>query len=279
MEDYVLIVGCQRSGTTLMGQVIGAHPLAVMIDEDDGLYKWTDALFGHTMETNVDTLFQNCCRSAMAKYQNPKTRFLNNGLLRNSVEIVVLKSPNLTYSYSEIPNTFPRAKIVYMFRDIRDVVSSMMAFNKVPILENQLRRILSSKDLMRMFPIEVSLLQQDDNIVKPHVKMALVAKIKMSLTRLFQGNGFDVINVRYEDLVTHPEYAIPHFLEELGMLYAAECLHHNEVFEGLGPGGTHRCRSLDNKSHGKWKYILTHQQENEIWDAIGNFMEDIGYIR
>jgi hypothetical protein len=262
-----------------MGQIIGAHPLAVMIDENDGLYNWTDTLLCHTIEANAETLFHDCCRSAMTKYQDPNTRFLKNGLLRDSVDFAVLKAPNLTYFYDRIPNVFPGAKIVYMFRDIRDVVSSMMVLNEVPILDNQLRRILLSKDLLRMFPTELSLLKHDDNTVKPYIKMALVAKIKMSLTKPFQENGLDVINVKYEDLIAHPQHVVPHVLEKIGLPDTAECLHHNEVFQGVGPGGTHRGRPLDNKSKGKWNDSLTQQQGNEIWDVVGDFMEDLGYAK
>jgi hypothetical protein len=320
MVDFILVVGCQRSGTTLMAQIIGAHPLAVMIDENDGLYNWTDALFSEAglpytwnpsvtqssplptsgpwrklvgirrmlspsrriwrrseiTQADSKTLFRNCCLSAMTKYRTPQARFSENGLLCDSIKFAVLKAPNLTYFYDQIPHAFPDAKIVYMFRDIRDVVSSMMTL-RVPILDNQLRRIFSSGDLASMFPAELSLLRRDDNIVKPHVKMALVAKIKMSLAPQFSDNGFDVINVRYEELVTQPGRAIPHILEKLDLPQAIECLHHNDVFQGVGPGGTRRGRLVDEKSKGKWKDNLTQQQSNDIWDIVGDFMETLGY--
>lgn len=38
IERVVAIVGCQRSGTTLTGQIVGAHPQAFLVDEFDGLY-------------------------------------------------------------------------------------------------------------------------------------------------------------------------------------------------------------------------------------------------
>ncbi len=278
MMEFILIVGCQRSGTTLMGQIIGAHPSAIMIDEDDGLYNWTDVLFSsHTV--NADTLLNTCYHSAATKYREPATRFRSNGSLRNTVEYAILKAPNLTYSYREIPHALPGAKIVYMFRDIRDVVSSMIALKRIPILKNQLRHILPSKDLATMFPTELSLLQQDDKKVKPHIKMALVAKIKMSFIQLFRDNGSHVINVRYEDLIGHPEYVIPLVLKKLGMPYAEECLHHHEVYRGVGPGGTQRGRPIDEESKGKWKERLRQEQENEIWDFVGDFMENMGYTR
>ncbi len=32
---YVIIAGCQRSGTTLTGHIIGAHPNAILIDDNE----------------------------------------------------------------------------------------------------------------------------------------------------------------------------------------------------------------------------------------------------
>ena len=273
--DYVIVVGSQRSGTTLMGQIIGSHPSGVMIDETDRLYDWTNAHLGSATNKITSILFYRCCKLAMTKYSDPSSRFHENGLLRNHVQFLVLKAPNLTYAYDKVPQAFPNAKIVYMFRDIRDVVASMKKFNNVPILKNQLAHILASDDLARMFPRELSLLRQSNWVVRPHVKMALVAKIKMSLSKCFLDNGLDVVKVRYEELVSHPEHVIPHVLEELGIPPATECLRHYEVFQDLGPDGTQRSRPLDERSIGKWKTSLTKRQAKEIWQVVGDFMETI----
>ena len=45
--------------------------------------------------------------------------------------------------------------------------------------------------------------------------MALVAKVKMSLSQRFQNSGLDVIEVKYEALVTHPESVILRILSRL----------------------------------------------------------------
>jgi LPS sulfotransferase NodH len=277
--NYLLVVGSQRSGTTLMGQILGAHPQAVLIDENDGLYKWTKKLINKAKETDSQDRFHRCCLSAKTKYQNPQTRFFENGMLRENIKYTVLKAPNLTYSYKDIPEIFPNAKIIYMIRDIRDVVSSMIALTSVPMLRNQLRYIFSFEDLERIFPTELALLREDDITVKPHIKMALVVKIKTSLLDKFSETGFEVTKVKYEDLITQPDQVIPHILEQINMPYAEECLNHDQVLKGKGPGGTRRNRPVDSNSKEKWKKNLTQEQGNEIWDTVGDFMENLGYTR
>lgn len=269
--DFVIVVGSQRSGTTLMGQMLGSHPQAVLIDEDDKLYAWTNACFYSSTGVPANLLFNRSCRLAMTKYLNPDSRFQKNGQLLTCVKYAVLKAPNLTYCYNQVAEAFPNAKIVYMLRDIRDVVASMINLNTVPILKNQLAYILASRDLERTFPKEVSLLRRSNWIVKPYLKLALIAKIKMSLAQCFEDNGLDVIEVRYEELVSHPEQIIKH----LGIPDTDQCLRYHEVLYGDGPGGTRRDQPLEKTSIGKWKSSLSHRQVEKMRELVGDFMEPV----
>ena len=67
-----------------------------------------------------------------------------------------------------------------------------------------------------------------------------------------------------------------HILEKLDLPQAVECLQHNDVLRGLGPGKTRRSRRIDSESREKWKDNLTRQQANDIWDIVGDFMETLG---
>ena len=70
---FVFVIGCQRSGTTLTGQILGAHPNAVLLDEPDGIYPWFAALdpkdpFGGDGLSAV-------LEKAATKYADPEQRF------------------------------------------------------------------------------------------------------------------------------------------------------------------------------------------------------------
>lgn len=277
MVEFVAVVGCQRSGTTLMGQILGAHPEAVLIDENDGLYAWTDALFGRSSELDHRDLLKRCFRAAMTKYRAPGDRFDKDGQPLNHIKFAVLKAPNLTYCYERMVGAMPTSKIIYMVRDIRDVVASVMSLEHVPILKNQLRFISSHRDLARLFPNEITFLNQSCEPTQEWIKMAVVAKIKMSLTGQFKEQGYDVIDVKYEDLVSRSAMVIPDVLDRLGLPAAEECLHHNDVLHGVGPGKTQRSRPIDPHSIGKWRQTMSCEQANRVWENVGTFLERLGY--
>ena len=44
IPETIIILGCQRSGTTLTGNVIGGHPDTFLIDENEGVYDWFNAI-------------------------------------------------------------------------------------------------------------------------------------------------------------------------------------------------------------------------------------------
>ncbi|MEQ9661013.1 MAG: hypothetical protein RLN87_00495, partial [Parasphingopyxis sp.] len=99
IERLVVIVGCQRSGTSLSGEVIGAHPNVLLIDETDGLMRWADALLAGSEE--AEALYGPTLARAAEKYRRPKERVAG----RDGVAVpapgithLALKAPNLSYN-------------------------------------------------------------------------------------------------------------------------------------------------------------------------------------
>lgn len=84
------IVGSQRSGTTLMGQILGSLPGALLIDEDDGLYDWTSAWLKSSDAKAV--LLERAMDRASRKYHNSDQTAVA------SPELLNLKAPNLTFN-------------------------------------------------------------------------------------------------------------------------------------------------------------------------------------
>jgi len=275
--ETILVLGCQRSGTTLMGQILGSHSRAVLLDETDALESWADAWLGGAPENELQPLFEECCRLAATKYSDPKSRFDDAGRLLPGVRFVVLKAPNLTYRFDALSRLMPNARVVHMLRDIRDVVASVQELSEVPILANQIRLIGATGGLERWFARELADLRRDDGAVPPHVKMALVARIKMGLADRFSELGFEVVRVRYEDLVRDAGGVVPPLLARLGLEADLACLRHQGELRGKGPGGTRRDRSIDAESVGKWSRCLEIFQAREVWSAVSDFMEPLGY--
>ena len=129
--------------------------------------------------------------------------------------------------------SFRRVSIIYLLRDIRDIVASMKKLSHIPMVENQLRRMKSAPDIASRFAREIALLEDPD--VAGHIKMATVARAKMSLVDLFEKEGLDVLRLRYEDLVKDPEGACRLMTEHAGMSPSELCLSPRHDLWGMGP--------------------------------------------
>lgn len=268
---FVIVVGCQRSGTTLMGQIIGAHPSALLVDEIDDVYKRMDSIFNSTDARTRDDLISELCDCAMAKYRAIDMRPLR------SASILVLQAPNLTWCHSQISSCLPNARVVYMLRDVRAVVASMQRLPKVPFVENQIQFFRQAGFIERDFPEEWEGLM--DRGVSKAVKMALVAKIKMSFAEKFEAVGIPVLRVRYEDLVSAPKETVSGVTYHVGIPFDGKCLEYDQILLGHGPGGTDRAQPIHTHSLSRWREQLMPETEKAIWAAVGKFYEELGYRR
>lgn len=275
----VPIVGCQRSGTTLVAEILGSHPHSLLIEEGPPATRWYRAALGSASSAHVAAKFRLCCRLARKDYREPANRVGWSGSVRGGISHVVLKAPNLTYSSEAIGSVWPSAPIIYLQRDIRAVVASALSLSRVPIADNQLRLIRDSDDMTERLAEELEVLERLGTDVAPHLKMALVARMKMSLADQFRQHGLQVLQVKYESLVAEPEIEIPRMLSHVGLQPADECFRHETVLVGSGPGDTVRERSIDTRSVQSWETKLTPRQADQIWDLVGDFMESMGYSK
>jgi len=96
----LFIIGCQRSGTTLLGMILGNLPDMHMIDQDRLMPPMNDPYDMDEVDRKLESLVEgNCC----------------------------IKSPQLTYRSDYVAKHFPDAKFVCVFREPKDVVASMMS--------------------------------------------------------------------------------------------------------------------------------------------------------
>lgn len=275
----VVIAGSQRSGTTLVGQILGSHPNALLIDEPNGLYDWANAVLDGAPEAQVKRLFTKSLRAAGGNYKTgPRNRRLTeDNQLLDQVTHLVLKAPNLTYSAAQIADRMPNVSAIYMHRDIRDVVVSMQKLVHIKMLDNQIRRIEAVPALAERFSDDLERLK--DDTVSKHRKHAIVARIKMQLSEAFAGAGIDTCVLRYEDLVSDPEASTGKMLATAGLAPSDDCLNYPSVMRGWGPGFTERTRPVDGNSRKNWMDRLSEDEEAEIWSEVGGFMESLGYQR
>jgi hypothetical protein len=270
----IAVVGCQRSGTTLTGQILGAHPNAVLLDEPDGVYRWFRAKAAG--KVNAGNRFQSVLERAMGKYRFPASRFTQNAEeieLHPHVTTLVLKAPNLTFDCVTLANFPIPVSIVYPVRDPRSVVASMMRLEQNDFAGNQLR-IIGKRTETTAFHLERETLAAEDEPL--WVRCATVWKIKSGLAAEFRKSGLSVFQFRYEDLVQRPEI-VAEMQSQCGLEVAAELLNPETVYAGKGPGGTKRTRPVDTDSLHSWKQYLDEVKEAEVMRASSPLAAHFGY--
>jgi len=276
IQQIIAVVGCQRSGTTLTGQILGAHPHAVLIDEPDGLYPW----FHSAAEGRADAhdLAGKMLRRASGKYRDPHSRFVKNGnhyTLDPGIRVLVFKAPNLSYDWRKL-SSFPiPVSIVYPVRDPRAVVASMARLGHIDFTGNQ-RRLMEERPAIKSeFQAELHLLADDG--LPSWLHHTIIWKIKSGLADEFRKHGLSVHQFRYEDLV-HITNTIIDNLSNYCFKDTVLLRSTDAAYIGFGPGGTDRTRAVDQSSLTAWKTTITAEKGADILRAAGPLAESFNYV-
>jgi len=264
---YILIAGCQRSGTTLLGQILGSQTGCLLIDEPDGVMELIEALVADAPERH--DLFLRCIEKAETKYRAPTS----------DIHTVVLKAPNATYLVSEFEGSGHDIRVVFATRDARDVVCSMLRLPHVPMASNQTRRLQASAMLSARFAEDLKALEDPDG--SQIRKCAKIWKIKTSLYKEFLKSTLPTLTVRYEDLVQESATKIGELIEfcQLKTPKGDDPVRHDETMRGMGPGLTTRMRPIDRASLYRWQRQLDESSEQVIWNECGVLMTELEYHR
>ena len=269
IERVIAIVGCQRSGTTLTGQIIGALPQAFLVDEPDGLYPWFHAETRGRDE--AASLGGAMIESAKAKYRSGEE-----GRDCGGVTVLVLKAPNLTYDVDQLARLPAPVSIVYPVRDPRAVVASMGRLGHIDFIGNQLRLLNDRPGMRERFAAECRLIE---NETQPRwIRQAAIWDVKSSMGPDYRQAGFPVTQFKYEDLVREPDRLISTILKGCHLSESDEARCSHDAYVGHGPGGTDRTRSIDAESLCNWETWLDERQQADVIPIAGASARNFGYV-
>jgi hypothetical protein len=273
------VVGCQRSGTTLVGQILGAHPNAILLDEFDGLYPWFHAYAKG--EKGPHGLWQTLLEKADSKYvaEQKRTILGDDGLwaLKPEITHLILKAPNLTYEYqalSDIPNP---VQVIYPVRDARAVVYSMGKLSHIPFVQRQTDFIKDSRGISK--DCATDLLSLEDAAVDVAVKRALVWKIKSTQSEKFEDKSLPTFGFRYEDLVGDMSRFCGNLARHAHLDVHDQLFAHEGVYQGEGPGGTLRTRAVDKTSLESWKLGMSKEDQELVLSVTREPMKALEYLK
>ena len=207
----ILILGCQRSGTTLTFLILNSHPQVKGIDETETGYSFP--------------------------YQSV--------LYRNSINnySTCFKHPNQTFNFKYITQHYPQTKIIFPIRNPYSVVSSMRSFTvQTKAKQGNWLNCFAKEELLGLdssfLPDVLSLdLDSLDEISLG----AYVWKYKNMALDKYKQAGFHVFAFRYEDLLDSPRKVITEILDFADLDWDDIVLNHQKYYDGEKkkyPGGT-----------------------------------------
>ena len=275
--NLVFIVGCQRSGTTLTGQILGGHPNAVLIDENDGLYDFSPKMFDEGCLSFE--LLSEILEKANGKYKDEFCRFelSQDGELRlaRNVTHIVFKAPNLTYFPEEISDLAQPVHILGLVRNPLSVVASMQRLTSVPMIKNQIRWMKMAPKVASEFAASLQLLE--DSSASDHVKRAEIWRVKTLLMSGYGKYNLTPHIVRYEDIIANSEAVIAGLLSSVNLPDADVVSSYNQEMIGFGPGGTDRTRAIDGASLQSWKHSLSATDARDVLVIAGELLHKYDY--
>ena len=197
---HAFLLGHPRSGTTLLEQMLDAHPSVCSVEESDIYSTAIDAALIRRHEREGGGVsFSAWVRSLPAEsLQDLRADYfaklaLEAGRSFDGLQVID-KNPGLTASIGRIPRTLPGSKLIVMLRDPRDVCLSayFQSTNRTPWSVNW----LTMEETVEQYAFVMDLwLQARPKLVQPWIE------------------------VRYEDLVDDPEREAKRVTRFLGLTW------------------------------------------------------------
>lgn len=272
IERAFFIVGCPRSGTTLLQQMLDAHPEVAVAPETHFMRlfwnardEYGDLAEDHNYQQLVDQIIalpeflemelnaQDFSEAAWHIKRNYAAIFqLLLGMFANrrGVNIVGEKTPNHVLYMPDIQKLFPDARFVHIVRDPRSVVNS---WRSVPWSKGS---VAGDAEMWRYY---VSAAQR-----KPPVEN----------NKLF--------TLHYEKLVLEPENALRSLCQFIGLKFEPAMLNYHQnqttlVNTTREPWKGNAVKPVNQASLTKWQKQLSAKEVAEIESNVWFEMKHLGY--
>ena len=263
-KQHFFIVGCQRTGTTLMRLVLECHSKVFCFDEEQAYPVLAGRNFGLPIGKEI------------VGFKIPRwTEQLREPLIAD------YGTPLATAQF------YAGEPIVFMLRDVRDVVVSMMRLRLgggtwletwgIPTVE---LKIATSEKFRERFAHEIEQIRSAKNSILV-TYAALYWKYKTLTLFDYLSEGLPVLPVHYEDLVSTPEKELRRVIEFLQLSWEPQILDHPRLVhgeldaEGKTIGGTNPKRPIDRASVLQWQNALLSDEIDAIMAIAGAVNERV----
>jgi Sulfotransferase family len=282
VNPYVFIVGCARSGTTVLQRIGDAHPQLAVIKQTRWIADWyekrtaltpdgdltpefRERLAGHSGFANLgaepaglDGMLEN--GNGPLAYRDFVTALFDLYGERRAKRRVGDKTPRYVRSIATLHELWPDAKFVHLIRDGHDVALSVLDWSK-------------AKGSLRRFPT-----WDDDPVLTTalfwewNVRLGREAGASLGSERYYE--------LRYEALVADPEHESRKLCDFLGLAYDPAMLRFHEGRSRSKPG-------LDAKKAWRpvtrglrsWREQMARDDVARFEAAAGLLLDELGYER
>jgi hypothetical protein len=281
-DPYLFIVGCARSGTTLVRRIVDAHPQIAITTEMHWISHYVNYFKNQNRLVTPELVTELTGHKRFAQFEIPREEF--EGLLGcaeaipyptflrrlfdlygkiNNKPLVGNKTPAYVRSMPTFHALWPEAKFVHIIRDGRDVCLSVLNWKKA---ERTAGRYASWEE----DPVTTTALWWERKVHKAREDGAALGPALYHETL-------------YEDLVEDPERECKKLCEFLGVPYDDAMI---RFAEGKTRTDLPNARQTPKKAWlpitsglRKWRTEMPVKDVERFEAATGNLLEELGYER
>jgi hypothetical protein len=281
MNPFVFIVGCPRSGTTLVQRLLNAHPQLAITPEShwiprlaakpwaltpEGLVtpKLVNRLLAHRKFSRLQ-IGQEQVLAIVEKYPGVSYSFLVSRIFdlygkMQGKPLVGDKTPANVRNIDLLHRLWPSARFIHVIRDGRDVGLSMLEWPKVHPKPGDF--VTWSKD-----PVSTAALWWEANVSRGRA-----AKESLSVELYYE--------MRYESLVANPREETAALCSFLGLPFEDSMLQFYAAGNGRDPGLEEKCAGLPiTQGLRDWRSQMKPEQIESFEAIAGELLENLGYSR
>lgn len=201
-EPDIFIVGVGRSGTSLLQSMLSSHPRISFIPELQFVQRYICGKENFSVENfQLDPKYKRLIKGDLS---NSDSAYLTLSKIcklytKSESTLVGIKDPKLLWSIKCLRKKFPKAFIIHLVRDPRDVIASR--------------------------------LKAEWSKSKPLLLQAFLYKVEMR--RFIRYHKKDCLTIRYEKLITSPQETLKAVNDYIGVQYSSAQLSFQNAAKSL----------------------------------------------
>lgn len=268
--NLFFILGCQRTGTTLVRLILECHSKIFCVDE----YRAYSIL-------QDQNLLKKEIKSNLGKqWLGFKTPRITEQLLEPFLADIGIDF--------RTQNHFKNKPIVFLVRDVLDTITSMSLLeqNGMSWLKRWATKTIdfwckTNPFFVELYQHEINFLKNANN--KDLVAGALCWKFKTSSYFSYVKNSVPIILIHYEDLVTKKQIPIKRILDFLNLEWEDSLLSHEKISHpetdesGITVGNNDSKIPIHSSSVGIHKKFLKQKEKSEILNITHDLMSELNY--